>query len=108
MKSNPVEQSVSSTGQPGSGVSLALGHYHQFVAILDAVGVQHAGVVLHLLGAEGAALVDVVEPHAVGGQAHHAGQLLLQLGHCLVQTDVHLRQTGGVQHRPPPPTARCV
>ncbi len=49
-------------------------------------------VVLHLLGTEGAALVDVVEPHAVGGQLDHCGQLLLQLSDCLVQTDVQLKQ----------------
>lgn len=53
---------------------------------------QNASVVLHFLGAERAALVDVVEPHAVGGQLDHPGQLLLQLGYRLVQTDVQLRQ----------------
>lgn len=92
IKSNPIDQSVSSTRQPGISFSLGLGHHHQFVAILDAVRVQNPGVVLHLLRAEGAALVDVIEPHAVGGQTDHSRQLLLQLGHSLIQADVHLRQ----------------
>lgn len=52
---------------------------------------QHPGVELHFLWAEGAALVDVIEPHAVGGQLDHRGQLLLQLSYRLVQTDVQLR-----------------
>lgn len=61
---------------------------------------QDPGVVLHLLRAESAALVDVIEPHAVGGQTHHRRQLLPQLGHRLIQADVHLGQTGGVQCGP--------
>lgn len=54
---------------------------------------QNPGVILHFLWTEGAALVDVIEPHAVGGELDHCGQLLLQLRYCLVQTDVQLRQT---------------
>lgn len=72
--------------------SLGLGHHQYFITVLDAVGVESPGVVPHFLRTEGAALVDVIEPHAVGGQLDHRCQLLLQLSYCLVQTDVQLTQ----------------
>lgn len=72
--------------------SLGFGHHQYFVTILDAVGVESSRVVLHFLWTEGTALVDVVEPHAVGRQLDHCRELLFQLSHCLVQTDAQLAQ----------------
>lgn len=86
-----MNQSRSHSNQPDyTQSSFVLGYHQYFITVLDAVGVESPGVVLQLLRAEGAALVNIVEPHAVGGQLHHCCQLLLQLSNCLVQTDVQL------------------
>lgn len=82
--------------QSETGCSLLLGHNKYLIPVLDAVRVQSPGVVLHFLWTKGAALVDVIEPHAVSGQLDHCSQLLLQLCYGLVQTDPQLtqKQTG--------------
>ena len=74
--------------------SFCLGHHQDLVPVADAVGVQRPRAVLHLLWAEHAAkvLVDVVDPHVVGGQLDHLLQLLLQFRHRLVQAHVHLER----------------
>lgn len=72
--------------------SLDLGHHQYFIPILNAVGMENPGVVPHFLRTKGAALVNVIEPHAIGGQLDHCCQLLLQFSYRLVQADVQLRQ----------------